>query len=116
MTISSHFSLSVYVTNVEMLHALRGRFSIVQYISNKPMRDDTDIYTLCDYKTFCTFNFENYWEKQVSGPHPKSNQTENIGKRLVVPTNKSKRNVTTDNFYTSTDLFRLFPNKNTQFA
>lgn len=100
----THFNLSEYVTIDEMLHAFRGRCSFVQYIPNKPAKYGLKIYALCDAKTFYTFNFEIYCGKQVPGPYLKSNKSEDIVKRLVAPIEKSKRNVTTDNYYTSYPL------------
>ncbi|KAG5870235.1 hypothetical protein JTB14_029109 [Gonioctena quinquepunctata] len=100
----AHFKVSEFYTIDEMLHAFKGRCSFVRYIPNKPAKYGIKIYALSDAKTFYTFNLEIYCGKQVPGPYLKSNKAKDIVKRLVVPIEKSKRNVTTDNYYTSYPL------------
>lgn len=53
-----------------------------------------------------------YCGKQVPGPYEKSNKADDIVKRLVVPRENTKRNPTTDNYYTS----RIFNKQRTYFT
>lgn len=100
----THYNASEFVTIDEMLHAFRGRCGFIQYIPNKPAKYGLKIYALCDAKTFYTLNLEIYCGKQMPGPYLKSNKPDDIVKRLVEPIKGSKRNITTDNYYTSYTL------------
>lgn len=98
------YNTSELVTIDEMLHPFRGRCSFVQYIPSKPAKYGIKIFALCDAKTFYCSNLEVYCGKQPPGPYEVSNKPEDIVKRLVVPIEKSNKNLTTDNWYTSIPL------------
>lgn len=97
----TYYNLSEFGTIDEMLHSFRGRCSFVQYIPNKPAKYGIKMYGLCDAKTFYTLNFEIYCGKQPAGPYATSNKPDDIVKRLIVPIENKKRNITTDNYYSS---------------
>ena len=111
----SHYNISEFVTIDEMLHPFRGRCGFVQYIPNKPAKYGLKLYALCDAKTFYTLNFEVYCGKQMPGPYLKSNKPDDIVKRLVKPIEKSNRNVTTDNYYSSYPLAEYLLDKGLTF-
>nr|XP_022903858.1 piggyBac transposable element-derived protein 4-like [Onthophagus taurus] len=100
----AYYNVSEFVTIDEMLHPFRGRCGFVQYIPNKPAKYGLKMYALCDAKTFYTLNFEVYCGKQLPGPYVKSNKPEDIVTRLIEPIEKTKRNLTTDNYYSSYPL------------
>jgi Transposase IS4 len=62
------------------------------------------MFALCDAKTFYTSKIEVYVGKQPPGPYEASNSPIDIVKRLVKDIENSKRNLTTDNWYTSIPL------------
>lgn len=98
------YSASQFVTIDEMLYRFRGRCSFVQYIPNKPAKYGMKRFALCDAKTCYCSNFEVYCGKQPDRPYKVSNSGLDVVKRLVKPIEKSNRNVTTDNWYTSMPL------------
>uniref|UniRef100_A0A1B6CEU0 PiggyBac transposable element-derived protein domain-containing protein n=1 Tax=Clastoptera arizonana TaxID=38151 RepID=A0A1B6CEU0_9HEMI len=98
------YNPSEYVTIDEMLHAFRGRCSFIQYMPSKPAKYGIKIFALCDAKTFFCSNLEVYCGTQPAGSYKASNKPEDIVKRLVIPIEKSKKNLTTDNWYTSIPL------------
>ena len=100
----AHYNVSELVTMDEMLHPFRGRCGFVQYIPNKPAKYGIKIYALCDAKTFYTLNLEIYCGKQMPGPCLKSNKPNDIVQRIVTPIEKTNRNLTTDNYYSSYPL------------
>lgn len=94
-----------FVTIDEMLVPFRGRCGFVQYMPQKPAKYGLKYYALCDSKTFYTYSLELYCGKQHDGPYGNnSNKPTDIVKRLVEPIEKSNRNLTTDNYYTSFPL------------
>lgn len=97
----SSFNLSEYTTIDEMLHPFRGRCS---FIPSKPAKYGVKIFALCDAKSFYTSNLEIYCGKQPDGPFEASNTPTDIVKRLVTPIERSNRNLTIDNWYTSVPL------------
>ncbi|XP_039276182.1 uncharacterized protein LOC120350035 [Nilaparvata lugens] len=98
------YNTSELVTIDEMLHPFRGRCSFVQCIPSKPAKYGIKMFALCDARTFFCNNLEVYCGKQPPGPYEVSNKPEDIVKRLVVPIEKSNKNLTTDNWYTSIPL------------
>jgi len=99
--IDKNYNLSEYTTIDEMLHPFRGRCQWIQYIPSKPAKYGIKMFALCDAKTFYTSKLEIYVGKQPPGPYEVSNSPIDVVKRLVKPIEKSKRNLTTDNWYTS---------------
>ncbi|CAH2003549.1 unnamed protein product [Acanthoscelides obtectus] len=93
-----------FITIDEMLHPFRGRCGFVQYMPQKPPKYGIKIYALCDSRTYYTWNLEIYCGQQRDGPFQTSNKPFDIVRRLVDPLNNSKRNLTTDNHYTSYPL------------
>lgn len=99
------YSMGEFVTIDEMLVPFRGRCGFVQYMPQKPAKYGLKYYALCDSKTFYTYSLELYCGKQHDGPYGNnSNKPTDIVKRLVEPIEKSNRNLTTDNYYTSFPL------------
>lgn len=88
----------------EMLHQFRGRCRFVMYMPNKPAKYGIKLYALCDARMFYVWNFEIYCGAQPRGPYALSNKATDDVKRLVAPVEKSNRNLTTDNHYTTCDL------------
>lgn len=87
-----------------MLVAFRGRCGFIQYMDKKPAKYGLKIYALCDARTFYTYNLEIYCGKQDTGPFATSNKPYDIVTRLTKPIQKSNRNVTTDNWFSSYPL------------
>jgi len=102
--INQNYNLSEYTTIDEMLHPFRGRCQWIQYIPSKPAKYGIKMFALCDAKTFYTSKIEIYVGKQPTGPYEVSNSPIDIVKRLVTPIENSKRNLTTNNWYTSIPL------------
>lgn len=100
----NNYHLGEFVTIDEMLHPFRGRCGFVQYMPQKPAKYGLKIYALCDSRMYYTWNFEIYCGTQRDGPYKTSNKPFDIVQRLIDPIKKSKRNLTTDNYYTSYPL------------
>lgn len=100
----SSFSLGEYTTIDEMLVAFRGRCSFIQYMAQKPAKYGLKIYAMCDARLFYTYNLEVYCGKQPAGPYELSNKPYDVVMRLVKCIEKSNRNVTMDNYFTSYPL------------
>lgn len=99
-----NYSLSEFVTIDEMLYPFRGRCGFVVYMPDKPAKYGLKMYSMCDAKTFYVYNFEIYCGIQPPGPYVTSNKPDEIVKRLIEPIKNSKRNLTTDNYYSSYNL------------
>ena len=111
----AHYNVTEFVTIDEMLHPFRGRCGFVQYLPNKLAKYGIKIYALCDTQTFYTLNFEVYCGKQMPGPYLKSNKPDDVVKRLVKPIEKTNRNLTTDNYYSSYPLAEYLLEKGLTF-
>lgn len=101
------YSLGEYVTIDEKLEAFRGRCSFIQYIPNKPAKYGIKMFVLCDAKTHYMSNIEIYCGQHPEGPYKVQNTPTEIVKRLVDPIKATKRNLTTDNWYTSIPLAQI---------
>lgn len=99
-----YFSPSEFVTIDEKLEAFRGRCSFRQYIPSKPNKYGIKIYALTDAKMFYTSNLEVYVGQQHEGPYKVDNGSQALVKRLCSVIDKSGRNITCDNFFTSIPL------------
>eukprot|EP00102_Acyrthosiphon_pisum_P010084 XP_008178239.1 PREDICTED: piggyBac transposable element-derived protein 4-like [Acyrthosiphon pisum] len=98
----NNFIASEYLTVDEQLLAFRGRCSFKQYIPSKPAKYGLKIFALVDAKTAYTFNLEAYVGTQPEGPYKCKNSGEDIVLRIVQPVEGSNRNITADNWFTST--------------
>nr|CAH7721808.1 unnamed protein product [Callosobruchus chinensis] len=70
----------------------------------KPAKYGLKIYAMCDSQTYYTYNLEIYCGIQKDGPYVCSNKPFDLVKRLVKPLEKSNRNITTDNYFSSIQL------------
>nr|CAH7758864.1 unnamed protein product [Callosobruchus chinensis] len=95
------YNIGEYATIDEMLVAFRGRCSFIQYMAKKPAKYGLKIYAMCDSQTYYTYNLEIYCGIQKDGPYVCSNKPFDLVKRLVKPLEKSNRNITTDNYFSS---------------
>ncbi|XP_063924667.1 piggyBac transposable element-derived protein 4-like [Zophobas morio] len=102
-----NYSLSHSTTIDEKLEGFRGRCSFRQYIPSKPNKYGIKIYALCDAKMFYTANLEVYVGAQPEGPFSQNNSALAVVDRLCEPMKGKGRNLTTDNFFTSTELSEL---------
>lgn len=98
------FTPSEYLTIDEQLVGFRGRCSFRQYIPNKPNKYGIKIFALVDTKTMYTVNLEIYPGNQPDGPYSQSNSPDNVVKRMVRPIEKSGKNITADNWFSSVPL------------
>lgn len=87
-----------------MLEAFRRRCMFRQYIANKPAKYGIKIFALVDARTFYTSNMEIYAGKQPADPFQKDNSVTCVVKRLIEPIDKSGRNITMDNYFTTVPL------------
>ncbi|XP_066253838.1 piggyBac transposable element-derived protein 4-like [Euwallacea similis] len=86
--------------------AFRGRCSFKQYIPSKPAKYGIKMFVLVDAKTQYTFNLEPYVGCQPEGPYKQNNSTENIVLRLVYPVERTNRNITAENWFSSVSLVK----------
>lgn len=100
----ARYNMSEFNTIDEMLPSLYDHCQSIQYIPRNSAKYGIKIYTLCGAKQFYKSNLEVYCGKQTDGPYTKSNALMNIIKRLTPVIEKSNRNLTTDNYYTSISL------------
>ncbi|KAJ8937972.1 hypothetical protein NQ314_011642 [Rhamnusium bicolor] len=105
--LSKHYNLSVYTTIDEKLEAFRGRCSFRVYVPKKPNHYGIKIYALVDAKLFYTAKMEVYVGQQPPGPFEINTSNIALVPRLCEPIWGTGRNVTTDNFFTSTDVAEL---------
>jgi len=71
---------------------------------NKPAKYGLKYYAICDSKTYYPSHFEVYCGKQKPGPRDVSNKPYDIVQRLSQDIQRSNRNITMDNYYTSMPL------------
>lgn len=101
------YSLGEYATIDEKLEAFQGRCSFIQYIQNKPAKYGIKMFVLCDAKTHFISNIEIYCGQQSEGAYKVQNTPTEIVKRLVDPIKDTKRNLTTDKWYTNVPLAQI---------
>jgi len=87
----------------EQLVSFRGRCAFKQYIPSKPGKYGLKIFWNCDATTSYPLKGEIYLGRQP-GQQRDQNQGQELVKRLTQPWHRSGRNVTCDNFFTSTSL------------
>uniref|UniRef100_A0A146KVM3 PiggyBac transposable element-derived protein 4 n=2 Tax=Lygus hesperus TaxID=30085 RepID=A0A146KVM3_LYGHE len=100
----NNYSHGEFTTIGEMLFAFRGRCGFVQYMPNKPAKYGLKYHAICDSKTYYTSHFEVYCGKQKPGPRDVSNQPYDIVQRLSQDIQRSNRNITMNDYYTSVPL------------
>jgi len=82
----------------EQLVAFRGKCPFRQYMMSKPAKYGIKFWAICDSVTSYAWKLEVYTGKKDIR---ESNQGENVVKRLTKEIEKSGRNITCDNFFTS---------------
>lgn len=102
----NNYSVGTNVTIDEKLEPFRGRCSFRQYIKSKPAKYGIKIFLLTDSKTYYTSHFEIYCGQQADGPYKVENNPSSIVKRLILPIDKTGRNITMDNWFVSVPLVR----------
>ena len=104
-TLKYAFSPGWCVTVDEQLVNFKGRCPFRQYIPSKPGKYGIKLWILCDVETSYIWNTEVYTGKAKNGPR-ETRQGERVVASLVTELEKSGRNITCDNFFTSLDLAR----------
>ena len=89
----------------EQLVTFRGRCPFRQYIPSKPGRYGIKIWAICDSMSSYAWKMEIYAGKK-SGQGREVNQGERVVLSLTEEIQKSGRNITCDNFFTSIQLAR----------
>jgi len=92
------------VTVDEQLVTFRGRCPFRQFIPSKPGKYGIKIWALCDSVTSYVYNMQVYTGRE--GQNREVNQGQRVVLDLVSGLEKSRRNVTCDNFFTSISLAR----------
>ena len=87
----------------EQLIATRGRCNFKQYIPSKPGKYGIKVFWICDSTTSYPLKGEVYLGRQP-GAAANANNVKDLVKRLVRPWQNTGRNVTMDNYFTSTEL------------
>lgn len=100
----NNYSHSEFTTIDEMLFTFRGKCGFVQYMLQTLTKYGLKFYKLSDSKTFYTPNFEVYYRKQKAGPYDVCNKPYGIVQRLSQDIQRSNRNITMDNYYTTVPL------------
>lgn len=99
-----HDSMSQFCSDDEMLLRFRGKCIFRQYIPSKPIKYGQKDFTLWDTKTFYTSNLEVYIGIQPEGLLRVSNSPLPVVERIYEPILGTRRNVTTNNWFTSAEL------------
>lgn len=105
------YSHSEFVTIDEKLEGFRGKCNFRQYIPSKPNKYGLKVFAACDAKTFYTSAMEVYVGTQPEGPYRVGNSAQNVVERLCEHIFQSKRNITTDNWFTSIPLAESLKSK-----
>lgn len=84
--------------------AFRGNCLFHQYIPSKAAKYGLKVFALVSSSNFYTTNLEVYVGVQPDGPMRTSNKPYDLVTRLVDPLSGTKRNITTDNWFTSLPL------------
>lgn len=98
------YNPSSYVTIDEQLIAFRGKCSFRQYIPSKPAKYGIKIFALVDTKNAYAYNLEIYAGTQPEGPFQTTWSGADVVKRMIKPIDKTSRNITVDNWFTSVPL------------
>jgi len=93
------------VTVDEQLVTFRGRCPFRQFILSKPGKYKIKIWALCDSVTSYVYNMQVYTGRE-EGQNRQVNQGQRVVLDLISGLEKSGRNVTCDNFFTSISLAR----------
>ena len=99
------------VTIDEQLVPFKGRCKFLQYILTKPGKYGIKIFWLCDSITNYGFNGSVYTGRQP-GEEMKRNVRSSIVHQLCSPLQRSGRNITAGNFFTSVQLAESLLDKN----
>lgn len=93
---------SAHLSVDECLYSFRGRCSFKQYMPKKPAKYGLKFWQLVDSSNQYLCNFNVYTGKE--GKEVTKNLGEKVTLKLVEPFNNSGRNVSTDNYFTSSQL------------
>ena len=96
------YVVSAFVTVDEQLIPFRGRCSFKQYMPSKPDKYGMKLFLLCDCLTGYTFNGKPYLGRQ--GNQRNVGLASDVVKILSSPLHFSGINITTDNWFTSSQL------------
>ena len=94
----TQFSLGAYTTIDEQLVLLRGRCPFLQNMPSKPAQYGIKIFWLCDASFTYASNARIYVERQP-GSEPEKHLGQNVVIQLTSPLQRSRRNVTMDNYF-----------------
>ncbi|KAB0803234.1 hypothetical protein PPYR_00204 [Photinus pyralis] len=100
----TYYSHGPYVTVDEMLPNFRGRCSFCVYMPTKPGKYGVKVWACCDAKTYYCSNLEVFIRNQPPGPYWIDSRSSEVVKRMVNHIERSGRNVTCDNLFTSVPL------------
>lgn len=104
-TCGESYSVGDNVTIDEMMEPFRGRCKFRMYIKNKPCKYGIKIYATVDSATYYTVYMEIYPGTQPNdSPFKMENDASSVVKRCISIIDKTGRNVTMDNFFTSVPL------------
>ena len=97
-----HYDVGAFVTVDEQLIPFQGRCSFRQYMPSKPDKYGMKLFLLCDCLTGYTFNGMPYIGRQEN--HRNVGLSADVVKFLSQPLHLTGVSITTDNWFTSSQL------------